>query len=58
MRVGRPAGVPERAAGAPVTPDYAPPAWFTGTLRKVVVDVSGDLIEDDEAKLRMLMARQ
>ena len=47
-----------RALGAPVTPDYAPPAVFTGTLHKVVVDVSGDLIEDDEATLRMLMARQ
>lgn len=47
-----------RATGAPVTPDYAPPAEFTGTLSKVVVDVSGELIEDDEATLRMLMARQ
>ena len=47
-----------RAPGAPVTPDYAPPAEFTGELHKVVVDVSGDLIEDDEAKLRMHMARQ
>lgn len=47
-----------RATGAPVTPDYAPPAIFTGTLHKVVVDVSGDLIEDDEATLRRLMARQ
>jgi len=47
-----------RATGAPVTPDYAPPAVFTGTLHKVVVDVSGDLIEDDEATLRRLMARQ
>jgi hypothetical protein len=47
-----------RATGAPVTPDYAPPAEFTGKLLKVVVDVSGRLIEDDEAKMRMLMARQ
>jgi arylsulfatase len=46
------------APKAPVTPDYAPPAEFTGELYKVVVDVSGDLIEDDEARLRMHMARQ
>ena len=47
-----------RATGAPVTPDYSPPAEFGGKLHKVVVDVSGRLIEDDEAKMRMLMARQ
>jgi arylsulfatase len=47
-----------RATGAPVTPDYAPPAVFTGKLHKVVVDVSGELITDDDATLRMLMARQ
>ena len=37
---------------------YAPPFAFTGTLNTVTVDVSGDLIEDDEAALRVLMARQ
>jgi arylsulfatase len=31
---------------------------FTGTLHKVVVDVSGDLIVDEEAELRAHIARQ
>ena len=44
--------------GSPVTPAYASPFHFTGKLEKVVVDVSGDLIVDPEAELRMHMARQ
>jgi arylsulfatase len=47
-----------KAAGSPVTPEYEPPFEFTGTIYKVVVDVSGDLIEDDEATLNRLMAQQ
>jgi arylsulfatase len=47
-----------RAPGARVTPDYEPPFDFTGKIQKVIVDVSGDLIEDDEATLNRLMARQ
>ncbi len=43
---------------SPVCPEYAPPFEFTGTLHSVTVDVTGDLIEDDEATLRMLLARQ
>ena len=31
---------------------------FTGTIKQVVTDISGELIEDDEAKVRMMMARQ
>jgi arylsulfatase len=44
--------------GSPVTPDYASPFRFTGTLREVVVDVSGDLITDSESEVRVAMARQ
>jgi arylsulfatase len=44
--------------GSPVTPDYRAPFRFTGTLRGVVVDVSGDLIADSESEMRMAMARQ
>ena len=44
--------------GSPVTPEYTSPFKFTGRLDKVVVDVSGDLIIDSEAELRMHMARQ
>ncbi len=44
--------------GSPVTPEYPSPFRFTGRLDKVVVDVSGELIVDPEAELRMHMARQ
>jgi arylsulfatase len=44
--------------GSPVTPDYTSPVRFTGTLHVVVVDVSGDLITDDESEIRLAMARQ
>jgi arylsulfatase A-like enzyme len=44
--------------GAPVTPEYASPFRFTGTIHKVMVDVSGELIVDQEAELRAHMARQ
>ena len=33
------------------------PFAFSGTLHQVVVDISGELIADDEATLRRLMAR-
>jgi hypothetical protein len=44
--------------GSPVTPDYLSPFQFTGTLRQVVVDVSGELITDSEGEMRVAMARQ
>jgi len=44
--------------GSPVTPDYPSPFRFTGTLNKVVVDVSGELTKDSESEMRMAMARQ
>ncbi|MFG1626718.1 arylsulfatase [Kribbella sp. NPDC049227] len=44
--------------GSPVTPDYPSPFRFTGTLRTVTIDVSGDLITDTESELRAAMARQ
>jgi arylsulfatase len=45
--------------GAPVLESvYKPPFTFTGTIHSVTVDVAGDLIEDDEATLRRLMAQQ
>jgi arylsulfatase len=47
-----------RDSGAPVTPEYAPPFEFTGTIDSVTVDVSGELIRDTEAEIRQIMARQ
>ena len=44
--------------GSPVTEDYLSPFRFTGTIHTVKVDVSGELIHDDEAELRVHMARQ
>ena len=45
--------------GAPVLPEmYSAPFEFTGTLHSVTVDISGDLIRDEEAELARLMAQQ
>jgi arylsulfatase A-like enzyme len=43
---------------SPVTSTYKPPFPFTGDIRQVTVDVSGELIRDDEAVMRAVMARQ
>jgi arylsulfatase A-like enzyme len=44
--------------GAPVAPFYETPFEFTGTIRSVTFDVSGDVIKDTEAEMRMILARQ
>ena len=44
--------------GAPVTPHDKPPFPFTGTIYRVTVEVSGELIKDTAAEMRMAMARQ
>jgi arylsulfatase A-like enzyme len=44
--------------GGAVIPDYKPPFRFTGTIHNVTVDVSGDLIKDADAEMRLVMARQ
>jgi hypothetical protein len=44
--------------GSAITDDYASPFKFTGTIHSVTVDVSGELIRDDEAELRVHMAGQ
>ena len=45
-------------AGAPVTPEYRPPFRFTGTIKRVIVDISGEHVEDYEAEMRLVLARQ
>jgi len=45
-------------AGSPVMEDYAAPFAFTGTVKKALIDVSGEAIEDMQAKMRMYLARQ
>ncbi|MBI4831484.1 MAG: arylsulfatase [Candidatus Lindowbacteria bacterium] len=44
--------------GAPIVPETAAPFTFTGTIYRVTVDVSGTLIKDTDAEIRMAMARQ
>ena len=44
--------------GEAVTHEYHAPFTFTGLIKKVTVDISGELIEDNESKVRMIMARQ
>jgi arylsulfatase A-like enzyme len=47
-----------RDEGSTVTTDYPGPFAFTGGLEKVVVDVSGELIEDKATEMRSVMAHQ
>jgi arylsulfatase A-like enzyme len=44
--------------GSPVTSAYKPPFHFTGTIYQVTIDVSGELIQDDEAVMRAIIGRQ
>ena len=45
-------------SGSPVWDKYKPPFKFSGTLYSTTVDVTGEFIKDDEATLRMHLARQ
>jgi arylsulfatase len=44
--------------GSPIAPDYVGPFAFTGTIYTVTVDVSGKLVVDTEAEMRVAIARQ
>jgi len=44
--------------GETVSHDYHAPFAFTGTIHDVTMDVSGELIKDEAAEMRMLMAHQ
>jgi arylsulfatase A-like enzyme len=59
LALGLAAGISVGAdAGAPVTEAYEPPFAFTGTLEKVVYDISGEHVLDHETELRVALARQ
>lgn len=45
-------------SGSPVMEDYDPPFPFTGAVKKVLLDVSGEAVEDKQAMMRMYLARQ
>ena len=44
--------------GASVTPEYAPPFRFSGRILRVIVDVSGEQVEDYEAQMKIALAKQ
>ena len=44
--------------GSPVWDKYKPPFKFTGTLYSATVDVSGEVIKNHEAEMRVHLARQ
>ncbi len=44
--------------GEAVTHEYNAPFTFTGVIHQVTVDLSGELINDDEGDVRRLMAQQ
>lgn len=44
--------------GSPAMPDYLPPFPWSGLIHRAFVDVSGTPIEDQEARIRELLARQ
>ena len=45
-------------AGGAVTPEYEPPFRFTGVIKRVIVDVSGEHVVDYEAEMRIALAKQ
>jgi arylsulfatase A-like enzyme len=45
-------------SGAAVTPEYSAPFRFTSTIKRVIVDVSGEHVEDYEAQMRIVLATQ
>jgi arylsulfatase A-like enzyme len=59
LSLGLAAGIAVGAdPGSPTMPDYQPPFKFTGEVKKALVDVTGEAVEDKEAKMRMYLARQ
>jgi arylsulfatase len=44
--------------GSSINPEYKPPFHFTGTIKRVIVDVSGEHVEDYETKMRVFLAKQ
>jgi hypothetical protein len=45
--------------GSRVAPNHYNDAFaFTGTIKRVTIDLSGDLIQDSETDIKIAMARQ
>ena len=59
LSLGLAAGVAVGAdPGSPALPDYKPPFAYGGKIKRVMVDVTGTPIADQEEKLREILARQ
>jgi arylsulfatase A-like enzyme len=59
LSLGLSAGISVGAdGGSPVMTDYKPPFAFTGTVKKALIDVTGEHIEDKAEKMKMYLARQ
>jgi arylsulfatase len=41
-----------------VTPDYDPPFRFDGRIHGVIVDVSGEHVEDYETRMRLALVNR
>ena len=52
------AHAPGADTGSSVTPDYDPPFRFDGRIHRVIVDVSGEHVEDYEAQMKIALAKQ
>lgn len=44
--------------GSSVNPEYKAPFSFTGTIKRVIVDISGEHVEDHETAMRVFLAKQ
>lgn len=44
--------------GAAVAPDYEPPSRFGGTIKRVIVDLSGEHVEDYETEMKIALAKE
>lgn len=59
LQLGLAAGVAVGAdPGAPVMLDYTSPFAFTGTVKKALIDITGEAPDDFEERIKMYLARQ
>jgi arylsulfatase len=59
LQLGLAAGVAVGAdPGAPVMLDYNSPFAFTGTVKKALIDITGESPDDFEERIKMYLARQ
>jgi len=59
LSLGLAAGVAVGAdPGSPTMPDYQPPFAYAGEVKRALVDVSGEPVENLQERMRMILARQ